>query len=105
MDDTQRHGKSVVGVLRRRGALIILTVAACLAATALIMVIKTPTYQATALLVVDQRATSPSADLNATISTGELLAAHYVKMASTATVLNSVCAQAGGPCAYQSLKD
>jgi len=105
MDDTQPHGKSVVGVLRRRGALIVLTVATCLAAAALITVIKAPTYQSTALLVVDQRATSPSADLNATISTGELLAAHYVKMAGTETVLDGVCAQARGACTYESLKD
>ena len=105
MDDAQHRGKSVFGVLRRRGALIVLTVGVCVAAAALVTMLKPPTYQATALLVVDQRATSPSADLNATISTGEVLAAHYVKMASTATVLNSVCTQAGGSCAYDSLKD
>jgi capsular polysaccharide biosynthesis protein len=105
MDDSQHHGKSVFGVLRRRGALIVLAVGVCVAAAALVTVIKQPTYQATALLVVDQRATSQSADLNATISTGEVLAAHYVKMASTATVLNEVCAKAGPSCTYGSLKD
>ena len=105
MDDTQHRGKSVFGVLRRRSAWIVLTVAACLAAAALITLIKPPTYQATALMVVDQRATAQSADLNASTSTGELLAAHYVKMASTETVLNSICAKAGGSCAYESLKD
>lgn len=105
MDDTQHRGKSVFGVLRRRSALIVLTIAACVAAAALITLIKPPTYQATTLMVVDQRATSESADLNATISTGELLAAHYVKMATTETVLNGVCAKAGGACTYDSLKD
>jgi capsular polysaccharide biosynthesis protein len=105
MDDTQHRGKSVLGVLRRRGGLIVLTVGACMAAAVLVTVIKPPTYQATALMVVDQRATAPSADLNATISTGQLLAAHYVKMASTETVLDRVCEQAGGSCAYDSLRD
>jgi capsular polysaccharide biosynthesis protein len=105
MDDTQRRGKSVFGVLRRRGVWIVLTVGVCLAAATVIVLNKPATYQATALMVVDQRATAESADLNATISTGELLAAHYAKMATTETVLNSVCEQAGGSCTYESLKD
>lgn len=102
---TQRAGKSVFGVLQRRLAWIALTVVACVAIAAFITLIKPPTYQATVLLVVDQRATSPTADLNATISTGELLAAHYIKMATTVTVLDRVCAEAGGSCTYDTLKD
>jgi capsular polysaccharide biosynthesis protein len=104
MDETQRRGKSVFGVLQRRRAWIVLTFIACVAIAALITVIKPPTYQATVLLVVDQRATAPTADLNATITTGELLAAHYTKMASTVTVLDRVCAEAGGSCTFDSLK-
>jgi capsular polysaccharide biosynthesis protein len=103
--ETQRPGKSVFGVLQRRRVWIVLTVIACVAIAALITVVKTPTYEASVLLVVDQRATSPSADLNATISTGELLAAHYIKMASTVTVLDRVCGDAGGSCTFYSLKD
>ena len=105
MGEPQRPGKSVFGVLQRRSAWIALTVIACVAIAGLTTLIKPPTYQATVLLVVDQRATSPTADLNATISTGELLAAHYIKMASTVTVLDRVCAEAGGSCTYDTLKD
>lgn len=82
-----------------------LTVIGCVAAAGLITLIKPPTYQSTALLVVDQRATSPTADLNATVSTGELLAAHYTKMASSAIVLDRVCANAGGSCTADTLKN
>lgn len=92
-------------MLRRRAALIVLVVTAGVAAAAVITLRTPHSYDATALLVVDQRATSPTADLNATISTGELLAAHYIKLASSPTVLDRVCAQAGGPCSYSSLKD
>src|SRR5690349_5860736 len=83
-----RAAKSLFGVIRRRGGWMALTVIACVAAAGSITLLKPPTYQATALLVVDQRATSPTADLNATVSTGELLAAHYIKMASSPTVLD-----------------
>ncbi len=105
MGGVRYRGKSVFEVLQRRWALIVLTTCVCVVAAAVITVVTPPTYQATALLVVDQRATSPTADLNATISTGELLAAHYVKMASTKTVLDAVCAKAGGSCTFDTLKD
>lgn len=81
-----------------------LMVIACVAVAGSITLIKPPTYQATAFLVVDQRATSPTADLNATVSTGELLAAHYIKMASSPTVLDRVCADVGGSCRSDTLK-
>ena len=111
MGDHVRNGvvagggkKSLLEVIRRRGVLMAVTVVACVAAAGLVALIKPPTYQATALLVVDQRATSPTADLNATVSTGELLAAHYIKMASSAAVLDRVCADAGRSCASDALK-
>ena len=95
----------MISVLRRRAALIVLILTACLAAAAVITLRTPHTYDAAALLVVDQRATAPTADLNATISTGELLAAHYIKLASSPTILDRVCTLAGGPCSYSSLKD
>lgn len=101
----QLAGRSVFGVIRRRWAWMAVTVIACVAAAGAMTVAKPPTYQATALLVVDQRATSPTADLNATVSTGELLAAHYIKMAGSATVLDRVCADAGGSCTADTLKN
>ena len=61
------------------------------------------TYQASALLVIDQRITSPTADLNAAITTGQLLAAHYIKMATSTAVLDGVCADAGD-CSANELK-
>jgi len=103
--ESRRAGRTVISALRRRTALIVLIVTACLAAAAVITLLKSPTYDASALLVVDQRATAPTADLNATISTGELLAAHFIKLASSPTVLDRVCTQAGGACTYTSLKD
>jgi capsular polysaccharide biosynthesis protein len=103
--ETQRSGKTLIGVLQRRRAWIVATVIACVGIAAVITLLKPPTYEASAFLVVDQRATSPSADLNATISTGQLLAAHYIKMVTTRTVLDPVCADAAGSCAYDSLKE
>jgi capsular polysaccharide biosynthesis protein len=100
----QRAGRSLFGAIRRRGGWMALTVIACVAAAGLITLVKPPTYQATTFLVVDQRATSPTADLNATVSTGELLAAHYIKMASSPTVLDRVCADVGGSCRSDTLK-
>lgn len=97
-------GRSVFGTIRRRWPWMAVTVLACVAAAGAITVVKPPTYQATALLVVDQRATSPTADLNATVSTGELLAAHYIKMAGSTTVLKRVCADVAGPCSPDAIK-
>ncbi|TME50136.1 MAG: hypothetical protein E6I60_12165 [Chloroflexi bacterium] len=103
--ETQRAGKTVTGLLQRRRLWIVATVAACVAAADVVALTVSPSYEATALMVIDQRVTSPSTDLTATISTGQLLAAHYIKMASTRTVLDRVCADAGGPCTYDSLKN
>jgi capsular polysaccharide biosynthesis protein len=103
--DSHPKGKSLFGVIQRRGIWIAATVIVCVAAAGSLILIRPPTYQATALMVVDQRATSPTADLNATVSTGELLAAHYIKMASTDAVLNRVCADAGGSCTAANLRN
>jgi capsular polysaccharide biosynthesis protein len=105
MGETQGSRKTLIDVLRRRRAWILVTVIACVGISGVITLLKSPTYEASALLVVDQRATSPSADLNATISTGQLLAAHYIKMVTTKTVLDPVCADVAGSCTYDSLKD
>lgn len=105
MLEPQRSSKTVTGLLRRRRLWIVATVAACVAVADLIALLTPPTYEASALLVIDQRATSPSADLNATLNTGQLLAAHFIKVATTQTVLDRVCADAGGSCTYDSLKN
>ena len=96
---------TVTGLLKRRRAWIVATAAACVAAAELITVLTPPSYAASALMALDQRATSPSADLNATMTTGQLLAAHDIKMATTPSVLNRVCADAGDPCDYDALKE
>ncbi|HEV3096677.1 MAG TPA: Wzz/FepE/Etk N-terminal domain-containing protein [Candidatus Dormibacteraeota bacterium] len=105
MIQSPHASQTVTGLLRRRRAWILATVTACVAVTGLISVLKSPTYEASALMVIDQRATSPSSDLNASLTTGQLLAAHYTKMATTSTVLDRVCADAGDPCTYASLKN
>ena len=84
-----RSGKTVTGLLRRRRLWIIGTVAAFVAAADVIALLTPVTYQASALLVIDQRVTSPTADLNAAITTGQLLAAHYIKMATSTAVPNT----------------
>ena len=104
MAEMQPTGKTVMGLLRRRRAWILATVAAVLGIANLVVLLKPPSYEASALLVIDQRSTSPSADLNATISTGQLLAAHYIKMATSSTVLDRVCADATGDCSSDSLR-
>jgi len=98
-----RSGKTVTGLLRRRRLWIIGTVAAFVAAADVIALLTPVTYQASALLVIDQRVTSPTADLNAAITTGQLLAAHYIKMATSTAVLDGVCADAGD-CSANALK-
>jgi capsular polysaccharide biosynthesis protein len=102
--ESQGSTRTVTGVLRRRRIWIIATIGLCLAVADLVALLMPPTYEATALLVIDQRSTSPSSDLNATITTGQLLAAHYIKMATTRTVLDAVCADAGDPCSADALK-
>lgn len=96
--------RTLTGLLRRRRLWILGTLAVAVAVADLIALFTPPSYQASALMVIDQRATSPSSDLNATLTTGQLLAAHYIKMVSTQTVLDQVCANAGEGCSYDSLK-
>jgi uncharacterized protein involved in exopolysaccharide biosynthesis len=103
--DSEHPGNTLTGVLQRRRVWILATVIACVGIAGLVSLLRTPTYEASVLLVVDQRATSSSADLNATISTGQLLAAHYIKMVTTKTVLDPVCADPAVLCTYDSLKD
>jgi len=104
MVERQGSAKTVIGLLRRRRLWIVGTIAAFLAAGGLLALVTPPTYEGSALMAIDQRVTSPSTDLTATVSTGQLLAAHYIKMASTRTVLDRVCSDAEGACTYDSLK-
>src|ERR1700704_5344625 len=104
MRDNQRPSTPVIELLKRRRAWIVATVASCVALAALITLLQPPSYEASALMTVDLRATSPSADLNSSLTTGQLLSAHYIKMSTTSTVLDRVCADAGDPCSYNSLK-
>jgi len=96
--------KTVTGLLKRRRAWIIATVALSLAIADAIALLMPRTYEASAMLLVDQRVTSPSADLNATVATGQLLAAHYIKMATSATILDRVCSDLTGSCSEAWLK-
>jgi capsular polysaccharide biosynthesis protein len=102
--ESQGTAKTITGLLRRRRVWMIATIGLCLAVADLVALLLPPNYEATALLVIDQRSTSPSSDLNATITTGQLLAAHYIKMATSRTVLEAVCSDAGDPCSPDTLK-
>jgi len=93
-----------IGLLRRRRLLMLAIVAAFVGIADLIALLTPATYEATALMVIDQRATSPSSDLNAALTTGQLLAAHYIKLATTKTVLDQVCSDAADGCSFDSLK-
>ncbi|TMD64076.1 MAG: hypothetical protein E6I84_14375 [Chloroflexi bacterium] len=98
MVETVRSGKTLTGLLKRRRVWIVGTIAAFLAGGDALAILTPPTFESSALMVIDQRVTSPNTDLTATVSTGQLLAAHYVKMATTRTVLDRVCQDAGGGC-------
>lgn len=104
MLELQDSRKTITGLLKRRRAWIFATLAVFVAVTAIAAVLVPPSYQATALVVIDQRATSPTADLNAQLTTGQLVAAHYIKMANTSTVLERVCRRQDTSCTYDSLK-
>src|SRR5229473_2916322 len=76
MVERQGSAKTVIGLLRRRRLWIVGTIAAFLAAGGLLALVTPPTYEGSALMAIDQRVTSPSTDLTATVSTGQLLAAN-----------------------------
>ena len=67
MVETVRSGKTLTGLLKRRRVWIVGTIAAFLAGGDALAILTPPTFESSALMVIDQRVTSPNTDLTATV--------------------------------------
>jgi capsular polysaccharide biosynthesis protein len=83
--------KTIGGALRHRRVLIAVIVLGCVGLAGVLSVVRTRTYEASALLYVDERHNS-SQGFDLALQAGELLSHHYIEMATSRQVLESACA-------------
>src|SRR2546429_9983398 len=83
--------KTVGSALRHRRALLAVILLACVGVAATLALVRPKTYEATALLYVDERHNS-SQGFDLALQAGELLSHHYIEMATSREVLNAACA-------------
>ncbi|TMD35968.1 MAG: hypothetical protein E6I81_04555 [Chloroflexi bacterium] len=83
--------KTIGDSLRHRRVLIALVLLVCLGAAGALSVVRHKTYEASALLYVDERHNS-SQGFDLALQAGELLSHHYIEMATSREVLNAACA-------------
>ena len=83
--------KTVGDALRHRSALIAAVLLACVVSAGVLSIVRHKTYEASALLYVDERHNS-SQGFDLALQAGELLSHHYIEMATSRQVLDAACA-------------
>jgi capsular polysaccharide biosynthesis protein len=103
--------KTVGDALRHRRALIAVVILACVLSAGALSVVRHKTYEASALLYVDERHNS-SQGFDLALQAGELLSHHYIEMATSRQVLDAACvapdvaalaASSNSPCTPEAL--
>src|SRR2546430_10315105 len=94
--------KTAGGALARHHRLLVLVVLACTGAAALAAMLRPPTYEATAVLGLDEsQAVSGGFDL--AVQADQFLSQRYIRMATSRPLLEQVCAAAATSCTAASL--
>ena len=101
--------KTVGSALRHRRALLAVILLACVGVAATLALVRPKTYEATALLYVDERHNS-SQGFDLALQAGELLSHHYIEMATSRAVLAAACGNpdvsaTGAPCSADTLAE
>src|SRR5256885_127361 len=87
--------KTVGSALRHRRAVFAIILLGCVALSATLALVRPKTYEATALLYVDERHNS-SQGFDLALQAGELLSHHYIEMATSREVLQAACGASDG---------
>lgn len=83
--------KTIGDALRHRRVVLAVIVLACVGLAGALSVVRHKTYEASALLFVDERHNS-SQGFDLALQAGELLSHHYIEMATSRQVLEAACA-------------
>jgi capsular polysaccharide biosynthesis protein len=88
--DERAAVKTIANAIKHRKYLAVAIVALFLIAAGVASIVRTPVYQGTALMFVDERFNS-SQGFDLALQAGELLSAHFIQIATSRSVLDRAC--------------